>query len=151
MGTFVAAACCCQVEEGRYEHKARSTLTQGILIRHIHQLQTSPWVDLRLNYPRGSKYPILKDSGSKSRTLQFFWASQSQRLGTWTLWVQKVDPPSGFHNLHHRSIRAQNWGINFLDPPCDLTMSKPKLELLQMPACNWGLRLEVPQNPRTST
>ena len=31
------------------------------------------------------------------------------------------DPKSrstlGFHNLQHRSIRAQNWGIYFLDPP----------------------------------
>ena len=22
----------------------------------------------------------------------------------------------GFHNLHHRSLRIQNWGLYFLDP-----------------------------------
>ena len=27
--------------------------------------------------------------------------------------IHKVDPPIGFHNLHHRSIGAQNWGIYF--------------------------------------
>ena len=30
--------------------------------------------------------------------------------------IQKY-PPLGFNNLHHTSIRVQNWGIYFLDPP----------------------------------
>ena len=29
----------------------------------------------------------------------------------------KSRSPLQFQNLHHRSIRAQNWGTYFLDPP----------------------------------
>ena len=43
----------------------------------------------------------------------------------WSMVLYHPDPwadpksrsPFGFHNLHHRNIRAQNWGIYFLDPP----------------------------------
>ena len=37
--------------------------------------------------PRGSKYPILKDSGPKIHTLNGFWDQGPYVLGTWTLWV----------------------------------------------------------------
>ena len=36
--------------------------------------------------------------------------------------IQKVDPPWGFCNLHHRDTRFQNWGFYVLDPPRGLGM-----------------------------
>ena len=38
-------------------------------------------------WPRGSKYPILKGSGSKDHPLHGFWDQSPQILGAWTLWV----------------------------------------------------------------
>ena len=37
--------------------------------------------------PRGSKYPLFQDSGSKCHTLNGFWDQSPYMLGTWTLWV----------------------------------------------------------------
>ena len=50
----------------------RSTLRP---LRHINTL------------PRGSRYPIFKDSGSKHHTLDGFWllGTEPNILGTWTL------------------------------------------------------------------
>ena len=46
--------------------------------------------------PRGSKYPIFKDSGPKNHTLDGFWDQRPQILGTWTL----KDPPELRKVLH---------------------------------------------------
>ena len=56
--------------------------------------------------------------------------------GTTTYPDPWVDPKSRstlrFCNLHHRSIRVQNWGLYFLDPPRGLGSNKT--------ADNWRLR-----------
>ena len=41
--------------------------------------------------PRGSKYPILKVSGSEIHTLNGFRNEGPQTLGTWTRWVMQPD------------------------------------------------------------
>ena len=38
------------------------------------------------NIPRGSKYPISKDSDPKNHTLNGFWEQSPGILGTWALW-----------------------------------------------------------------
>ena len=48
-----------------------------------------------------------------------------------------ADPKSrsmlGFYNLHHRSIRVQNWGIYFLDPPRGLGLCCCPTKFTQYP------------------
>ena len=39
------------------------------------------------NSPRGSKYPIFEDSGSKNHTLNGFWDQSPSITSIWTLWV----------------------------------------------------------------
>ena len=38
-----------------------------------------------LEFPKGSKCPRFKDSGSKIHTLRGIWDQKPQILGTWTL------------------------------------------------------------------
>ena len=49
--------------------------------------------------PRGPKYPIFKDSGTKNHALNGTRGEQPQLLGSWTLWVNVARSCSV--SLHH--------------------------------------------------
>ena len=75
------------------------------------------------------------------------WLNTPKKKRTYTLRLRVdrfpdpwADPKSrstfGFHYLHHRSTRLQNWGINFLDPSGGLgsLFLQAKPELLNLDA-----------------
>ena len=47
----------------------------------------TPYSQHPKHHPRGSKYPILKDSGPKSHSLNGIWDLESN-MGSWTLWAR---------------------------------------------------------------
>ena len=94
--------------------------------------------------PRGSKYPILKASGSKNHILNGFRDQKPQILGTWTLWGRK---------LADKYLQVWHLGISGLgSPPLTAFGRSEKPRVGQRPARPPNPRAQSPtprRNPQT--